>query len=83
MSLERNDFLMRIIIEDPQLEVVRTSDEPLFTCNEPNTSYRYLGNFERLDQSARIVVVEVHRSIIETGKQPWFSRVEIDRLDTI
>lgn len=68
MGLKRDDFFVRIVIEDAELKVVRTSDEPVFTRNELDTTDRDVGHFERLHQSARLVVVDVHRAIVEAGE---------------
>lgn len=48
MGLERDDFLVRVIIEHAKLEVVRTGDEPIFARDELYTTNGDVGHFERL-----------------------------------
>jgi hypothetical protein len=68
MSLERDDFLVRVVIEYAELKVVRTSNEPVFTRDELDTTDGDVGHFKRLHQGARLVIVDVHRAIVEAGE---------------
>lgn len=68
MCLECGDFFMSVVVEDPQLEVVRASNEPVLARNETDTSNRNFSDFKRLHQRCSFVIVDVDCAIIETGK---------------
>jgi hypothetical protein len=70
VSLERGDLLMRIVIEDTQLEVVRASNKPVFSGNKFNTAYRNSRDLESLHKCASFVVVDVDGAVVQTCKQP-------------
>ena len=67
MRLKYYDLLMCIVIEDAQLKVVGTSDEPALPSDEPTAPHWDLCDFECLHQCTCLVVVYVNRAIIETG----------------
>ena len=50
MCLECGDFFMSVVVEDPQLEVVRASNEPVLARNKADASHRNLCDLEGLDQ---------------------------------
>ena len=62
----RNLFV-RVVVEDPKLEVITTGDEPVLAGNEANATDRDLSDLERLDQRAGIVVIDVNSAIVETS----------------
>jgi hypothetical protein len=66
VGLERDDLLMRIVIEDAQLEVVRASDKPVFSGNELDTTYRNRRDLESLHKCASFVVVDVDGTVVQT-----------------
>lgn len=74
---------MRVVIEDAQLKVVRTRDEPIFARDELDTANGDVGHFKRLHQRAGLVVVDVHRAVVEAGEQPWLGRVKVGTLDAV
>jgi hypothetical protein len=39
VSLELGDFFMGIVIENTELVIVGSSDEPVFTCDEFDATY--------------------------------------------
>ena len=49
MSLEGDDLLVRVVVEDPKLEVIRARDKPVLSRNKADASHWNLGNFEGLD----------------------------------
>ena len=83
VRLKRNDLFMRVVIEHAQLEIVRTGNEPILARDKTHTSYGYFCDFECLYERARFKVVGVYTSIVQTSKEPGFSRVKVDRLDAI
>ena len=83
MGFKGNNFLVSIVIEDSELEIIGTRNEPVLAGDEAYTSYRYLRDLERLDESSSLVVVDVDSSIVETCEQPWLRWVEVDTLDTV
>lgn len=66
VGLERDYLLMRIVIEDAQLEVVRASNKPIFSGNELDTAYRDRGDLESFDECASFVVVDVDGTVVQT-----------------
>ena len=67
VRLERNDLLMRVVVEDAQLEVVRTGNKPVFTGNETHTAYGNLCDFKSLDERTGFEVVDVNIAVVETS----------------
>lgn len=66
VGLERVDLLVRVIIEDAQLKVVRASNKPVFSGDELDTAHRDGGNFKCLDECAGFMVVDVDGTIVQT-----------------
>ena len=66
MCLESRHFFMRVVVEGSQLEVVRARDKPLFSSDEVNTANRNLCNLEGFNQSPGLVVINMHRAIVES-----------------
>ena len=83
MSLEGDDLLVRVVVEDPKLEVIRARDKPVLARDEAYASYGNLSDLKRLDEGPCVMVVDVDGSVVETGKQPWLRRVEVDALYTV
>ena len=83
MRLESDDLLVRVVVEDPELEVITTGDEPVLAGNEANAADGDLSDLERLDQRAGIVVVDINSAIVETGKDPGLGGMEVDALNAI
>lgn len=83
MGLKRSNFLHCIIVENAQLEVIRSSHKPVLSCNELDTAHRHFRDFKRLHNGTRLMVIYVDRAIIKTGEQPWFCWMKVDTLDTI
>ncbi len=79
VSLEGGNLFVSVVIEDAQLEVIRASNEPVFSRNEANASNGDCCDLKRLDSRACFVVVNDHRSVVESSNEPWFRRVEVDR----
>ena len=83
VRLKRNDLFMRVVVEHAQLEIVRTGNEPILARDKTHTSYGYFCDFECLYERARFKVVGVYTPIVQSSKEPGFSRVKVDRLDAI
>jgi hypothetical protein len=83
MSLKSGYFLVGVVVEDTKLEIVRASNEPVLTRDELDASNRDLRDFESLDDSAGLVVVDVDCAVVETGQDPWFCGVEIYSFYTV
>jgi hypothetical protein len=83
VRLKRDDLFVRIIIEDAQLEVIRTGNEPVLARDEAYTSNGYFRNLEGFHEGTGIGVVDVHAAIVETSEQPRFGRVKVDCFDAI
>jgi hypothetical protein len=83
MGLECRDFFVSVVIEDAELEVVGAGDEPVLARNEFAATNGDLGNLERLDDSACLVVINVHGAIIETSQEPWLGGMEVDAFDSL
>lgn len=74
---------MCVVIENPQLEIIRTSDEPILARDEFDTTYWDFCNLECFDYGACVVVVDVDGAIVESCEKPGFCWVEINALDAI
>ena len=83
VRLKGDDFFVCIIIEDAQLEIVRAGDEPVLPRYESYTSHGYLRDLECLDQSARVMVVDIYAAIIQTSEKPGFCRMKVDCFDAV
>ena len=68
VRLKSRDFFVRIVVEDPELEVIATSDEPVLAGDEAHTSHRYFCDFKSLDKCACLVVVDVDAAVVETSQ---------------
>jgi hypothetical protein len=64
VSLEGGDFLMRVVVEDAQLEIICTSNEPVFARDEFNASNGDLCDLKGLHERPRFVVVNVDSTVI-------------------
>ena len=78
MRLESDDLLVRVIIENSKLKIVRASDEPVLSGDEAHTSHRHFRDFKSLDECACLVVVDVDAAVVKTSQEPGFCRVEVD-----
>jgi hypothetical protein len=83
MRLESGDLVVCVVVEDAQLKVVRTGHEPVFARDKPNAAHGHLGDLEGLDERTRGGVVDVDRTVVQAGEQPWLGRVEVDRFDSV
>ena len=68
MSLEGDDLLVRVVVEDPKLEVIRARDKPVLARDEAAASYWNFRYFKRFYERAGLVVVDVNGAIIEASK---------------
>lgn len=64
MRLECSHFFMRVVVEDPQLKIVRASHEPILPGNKFYTPDWNFCNFKRFDDSTRFMVVDIDRTIV-------------------
>lgn len=77
MGFEGRDFLMCIVVERPQLEVVGASDKPLFTGDEMNASDGNIGDLKGFDHSTSLVVVNLHSAVVKPSEHPGFCGVKV------
>jgi len=68
VRLECGDLFMSVVVEDPKLEVVGASDEPIFARNEFYTAYGNLCDFERLDERTSLMVVDINGAVIKSSE---------------
>jgi hypothetical protein len=66
VCFKRSDFLVSVIIEDAQLEVVRSSNKPVFPSDEFNTPYWDLCDFKCFDNGTSVMIVDINGTIVET-----------------
>ena len=83
MGFKGDNFLVSIVIEDSELEIIGTRNEPVLAGDEAHAANGDLCDLESLDERAGVVVVDVDCAIIEAGEDPWLGRVEVDALDAI
>jgi hypothetical protein len=74
---------MRVVVECPQLKVIRACDEPLFSGDEVDTTNWDFRNLEGFNQSPGLVVIYVYGAIVKPSKNPRLSWMKINRLDSI
>ena len=65
VGLKRSYFFVGIVIEYAKLEVVRTSNEPVFSRDESDATNGNLSDFEGFDHCARFVVVNIDGSVVK------------------
>lgn len=51
VGLERNDFFERVVVEDAELHVVRTGNDPRLPRNEFRSANRQVRDFKRFDEN--------------------------------
>jgi hypothetical protein len=66
VRFERSNFLVSVVVEDAQLKVVRSSNEPVFPSDEFYTPYWNLCDFKCFDNGTGVVVVDINGTIVET-----------------
>lgn len=55
VSFECGDFFRGIVVEDPQMEVVRANHEPVLAGNEATSANGNIGNLEGFDEGLGLV----------------------------
>ena len=83
VGLKRGHLLVRVVVEDSQLEIVRACYEPILAGNESDTSHWNFGNFKGFDKGSCLMIVDIHAPVVQAGQEPWFSRMEVDCLDAV
>ena len=68
VRLEGCDLLARVVVVDPQLEVIAAAYNPVLARNEAASSYGDIGEFECLDDRLRFVRRDVDVAAVEGGK---------------
>lgn len=66
VGLKRDNLLVGVVIEDAQLEVVRASNEPVFSGDELDTANWDGGDLKGLDECASFVVVDIDGTVVQT-----------------
>jgi len=70
VSFERCHFLSCVVVEDSEMEIVRTANEPILARDEPDTSYWYFGNFKSLDHGLE-EIREMKLDVSWNRKNEW------------
>ena len=83
VRLERSDLLVRVVVEDAELEVVGAGNEPVLAGDEADAADRYFCDLKGLNQRACFVVVDVDRAIVKTGEDPRLGGGEVNALNAI
>jgi len=65
MSLKRGDFFVSVVVEHSELEIVGSTDEPVFASDELYTPYWYFCDFKSFDKGAGFMIVDVDCSIVQ------------------
>jgi hypothetical protein len=68
VCLERCDLLARVVVVDPQLEVIAAAYNPVLARNEATCSYGNIGEFECLDDRLCFVRPYVYVAAIKGGE---------------
>jgi hypothetical protein len=72
VCFKASNLLRSIVVQDAQLKVVRTSDNPILPCDETTSANRYISKLECLNCAACFVGPDVDMATIQSGKDPWF-----------
>lgn len=83
MRFKRGNLFVRVVVEDPKLEVVRAGNEPVLARNEAYAADGNISDLKCLHKDTRLVVVDVHGAVVQTGQKPWFGRMEVDAFDAV
>ena len=83
VGLESSHTLHGIIVIDVDHHLITGCDNPLFARNESSTTKRKITNLNTLDHRFGLVVPNRDVTRIESGKDPWFTRMEIYMFHTI
>jgi hypothetical protein len=83
MSFKRGDFFMSVVVEHPQLEIIRASDEPILACDKFDTTYWDFCDFKGFDYRSCFMVVDVDCAVVEACQKPGFCGMEIDAFNAI
>jgi hypothetical protein len=78
MRLKGGNLFMRVVVEDPELKVIRTGDKPVLSGDEFGASNGNFSNLEGFDESPGVVVVDVDGAVVQGCEEPWFCGMEID-----
>lgn len=70
VSFVRMNLFHGVVVEDTDLHVVGTSDEPVLPGNEPSTSHRNIANLKILNQLLVFVVHDVYVAIVQSTQNP-------------
>jgi hypothetical protein len=57
-----------VVIEDPELKVVRASYEPIFARYKLGTAYRNFGDLECFNERACLVIVDIDCAIVKASQ---------------
>lgn len=55
MSLKRCDLFRRVVVVNPKVEVVRTTDNPVLASNKSTGSYRDICEFKGFDDRLNMI----------------------------
>ena len=83
MGFEGNNFLVSIVIEDSELEIIGTRNEPVLAGDEADAADRYFCDLKGLDQRTGFVIIDVDRAVVKTGEDPRLGWVEVNALNAI
>jgi hypothetical protein len=71
VGLEAGDLFGGVVIDNPQLKVVRASNNPVLACNKTASTDGHIGEFKGLDGGSRFVRPDVNVAAVKRGKDPW------------
>lgn len=68
VCFKRCDLLARVVVVDPQLEVIAAGYNPVLARNKATSSYGNVGEFECLDDRLCLVRPDVDVAAVEGGE---------------
>ena len=83
VRLKCRDLLVCVVVEDPQLEVVRAHHKPIFASNELDAAGWHFRHLKGLDECSSLVVVYIYGAIVKARQDPRLRWMEVDTLYSV
>jgi len=79
VGLKASNFLRSVVVQNPQLKVVRPSNNPILSRNKATCANRYIGELECFNSASCFVGPDVNVATVESSEDPWLLKpVRVD-----